>query len=112
MSLRQNLTPHLAGEEKFFYPALKEKMESRVDALEAEEEHHAAKMILNELEKTPQQDERWVPKCMVLKDMIDHHVEVEEDRIFKDARRSLSEDRMHSIMQSYENEKSMMMKQM
>ncbi len=107
MSLRQNLIPHLTGEEKYFYPALEEKSESRMDALEAEEEHHAARMTLDELDKTPQEDEHWIPKLMVLKEMIDHHVKDEESKVFSDARRTLSEDRMRSIMQSYETEKSM-----
>ncbi len=112
MTLRQNLIPHLTGEEKYFYPALEEKSESKMDALAAEEEHHAARMTLGELEKTSQQDEHWIPKLMVLKEMVDHHIKEEESKIFSDARRTLSEDRMRSIMQSYENEKSMAMKQM
>ncbi|MBI2853747.1 MAG: hemerythrin domain-containing protein [Chloroflexi bacterium] len=107
-NLKRDLTPHFRGEEQFLYPALQQKVESRQDALESFEEHHAAKLVLNELDTTPIGEERWAAKVSVLKDMVDHHFKEEEDKIFEDARKYLTEDQMRDIMQNYQSEKSQM----
>ncbi len=104
--LKQDLTPHLIGEEKYFYPALQQKPDAKMDALEAIEEHHAAELFLDELDKTPIQEDRWTAKCMVLKDLVEHHVQEEESKVFEKARKDLSEDQMQDIMQNFQKEKS------
>lgn len=104
--LRHELMPHMKGEEKYFYPALKEKKDYKEDVLEAVEEHHAARLILNELEDMSPDEDHWDAKLSVLKEMIEHHIEEEEEKIFKEAREALSEERMKKIAESFESEKS------
>ena len=49
--MKQELVPHLRAEEKAFYSILRQNEEAKEDAMEAMEEHHAAELILRELEK-------------------------------------------------------------
>ncbi len=103
--LQSNLTLHMKGEEKYFYPVLERKNDSKQDALEAEEEHHATKLILGELDGMPKQMEVWGAKLSVLKYMVEHHVQEEESRLFEAARKNLSQEQLQSIMQSYQADK-------
>jgi len=64
--LKHDILPHMRGEEKYFYPVLQEKQEYREPSLEAIEEHHAAKLILNEIDEMDVEDERWSAKAKVL----------------------------------------------
>jgi len=101
--LKDNLIPHMKGEEKYFYPALEEKEENKEDVLEAIEEHHAAKLFLREIDGMSPESERWDAKISVLKEMVEHHVEEEEGNIFKQAREILSEEIMREIGGNFEN---------
>lgn len=101
--LKHDLEPHMKGEEKYFYPALKEKEENKEDVLEAIEEHHAARLFLRELDGMSPDGERWDAKLAVLKEIIEHHVEEEETNIFPKAEESLSEEQMMEIGDSFEN---------
>jgi hypothetical protein len=80
--LSRDLVPHMKGEEKYFYSALMDKMGHQEDVLEAYEEHHAARLVLNELEEMAPDSERWDAKLSVLHEMVEHHIEEEEDKIF------------------------------
>ncbi|HET7482291.1 MAG TPA: hemerythrin domain-containing protein, partial [Actinomycetota bacterium] len=55
-------------------------------ALEGYEEHHVVNEIMGELEQTPVDDERWGAKASVMKENIEHHIEEEEEEMFKKAR--------------------------
>jgi len=104
--LKHDILPHMRGEEKYFYPVLQEKQEYREPSLEAIEEHHAAKLILNEIDEMDVEDERWSAKAKVLQEMIEHHIEEEESTIFDAARQSISQEQMKQIEERFESEKS------
>lgn len=83
----EHLSTHAVIEEQILYPALRDRLpEDEFVVLEALEEHHAAKLMLNELEKTPVADERFVAKFTVLMENVRHHVEEEENDLFPKAR--------------------------
>ncbi len=103
--LRLEILPHMKAEEKVLYPALKENKSIRVDALESLEEHYAAQSVLKELMKTPANDERFLPKARVLMEMVEHHVQEEEERIFQDIRSALSEEQTSEILERFNKEK-------
>jgi hypothetical protein len=52
---------------------------------EAYEEHHVVKLVLAELPQVDVEDERFEAKMTVLSELIEHHVEEEEDEMFKSA---------------------------
>jgi hemerythrin superfamily protein len=110
--LRRELLPHMTGEEKALYPALKKTEAIREDALEALEEHHAAQLILTELTSMSPDDERFKAKVTVLMEMVDHHVEEEEDVIFKDVKKQFSSDEAGQLLENFNKEKEKAKKSM
>ena len=54
--------------------------------MEAYEEHHVVDLIMAELEATAVGDETWAAKLTVVKESLEHHIEEEEDVMFKQAR--------------------------
>ena len=72
-------------EEKMFYPAVKELKTKKAEemVLEAYEEHAVVKLVLAELPKVDPEDERFEAKMTVLQELIEHHVEEEEEEMFK-----------------------------
>ena len=90
-ALKQELTIHETIEEEILYPALKEFAKTRDTALEAYEEHHVVDTVLSELEQTPVDDETWAAKLTVMKENLEHHIEEEEDEMFKQARQVMDE---------------------
>ena len=90
-ALKQELTIHETIEEEILYPALKEFAKTRDIALEAYEEHHVVDAILAELEQTPVDDETWAAKLTVMKENLEHHIEEEEEEMFKQARQVMDE---------------------
>jgi len=99
--LKENIVPHMKAEEKVLYAALLEKKGARNDTLEAQEEHHAASMLLLELEITAKDSERWHPKFKVFKENITHHIREEESVIFKNAQVYLPERQMDGLLSDY-----------
>lgn len=86
--IKRKLEVHMSGEEKFLYPRLMEK--DKETALESYEEHHVGKLILKELDETDSNNEAWIPKVKVLKDVLDHHIMEEESQIFPQAQQILN----------------------
>lgn len=105
LKFKEELIPHMKGEEKHLYPALMEKKQARMKAMEAIEEHQAASTVLKSLDKLDMDAENWPAKMKVLKEMIEHHIEEEEEAVFEAAEDSLDEDRLDRIMDSFEKEK-------
>ena len=95
--LKSELDIHTKIEETIFYPVLEKAEESRDITLEAFEEHRIVKQLLAELEASDKDDEVWTAKFTVLKENIEHHVEEEEDEMFKKARKVLSEEEIETL---------------
>ena len=101
LKIKAELDPHLQGEEKLFYPVLKEKEEALESVLEGYEEHRIAETLLSELEGMDEKDERWHAKIKVLKESIEHHVEEEQNEMFEISRKALSREKAEEIAQKY-----------
>jgi hypothetical protein len=95
--IKKEMTVHERIEEEIFYPALKEHPKAKEVVLEGYEEHHVVNQILSELEGTPVDDERWAAKFSVMKENIEHHIEEEEDDMFKKARNVFDDDELESL---------------
>lgn len=95
--IREELRVHELIEEKIFYPALKDHPKAKDVVLEGYEEHHAVDVLLEELEDVPFDDERWGPKMTVIKENIEHHIEEEEEEMFKKARSILDDDELDRL---------------
>lgn len=95
--LKRELTIHEQIEEEVLYPALKEVAKARDIALEAYEEHHVVDEILAELEMTPPSDETWGAKFKVAKENLEHHIQEEENEMWKAARAAFSDDELEQM---------------
>ena len=84
--------------------------ETRDITLEAFEEHRLVKQLLGELESLDKGEEKWTAKFTVLKENIEHHVEEEEDEMFKKARKVLSEEDAETLGTRMEKAKAEQMK--
>ena len=92
--IKQSLELHTMLEEEHFYPAIRglETKKAEEMILEAYEEHHVVKLVLAELPRVDPEDERFEAKMTVLKELIEHHVEEEEEEMFKLAKKLDKED--------------------
>jgi len=80
----EKLTVHSTIEEEIFYPAVRslgsQKAEDTI--LEALEEHHVVKLVLEELPEIDPEDEHFSAKMTVLSELVEHHADEEEDVMF------------------------------
>jgi len=102
---KENLLAHALAEEKLLYTELERHKRSHDLALEAEEEHHVAVLMLRELEQCDVADEHWKAKATVLKEMLEHHIEEEEDEMFATAHRVLDKDMEQEMAQRFPQQK-------
>ena len=103
--LYKELDVHMRAEEDVVYPALKQSEEANEKMLEAIEEHHVARLILDELKKLEIDDERWEAKIMVLKENIEHHIEEEEGPIFEFLEDICEQDQLEDISKQFQADK-------
>ena len=96
-TVREELTVHETIEEEIFYPALKAHPKTKDIALEGYEEHHVVDMVMAEIEGLPFDDEKWGAKFKVMKENIEHHIEEEEDQMFKQARQVFDEEELKAL---------------
>lgn len=99
--IAEKLALHASLEEEIFYPAFREeagetqKVEDAV--LEAYEEHHVVKFLLEEITDADPKAESYDAKLTVLKEIVEHHVEEEEQEMFPAAEKKLGKERLEEL---------------
>lgn len=94
--IADRLGAHAAIEEQYFYPSLK--ADDTEDQLrEAVEEHLVVKRLIADLLELDASDEEFDAKMKVLQENVEHHVEEEEDEVFKQARKLLSKEQLEDL---------------
>ena len=78
--LANSLAAHMAIEQDIFYPAIKEADADLIN--EAFEEHAVAELALKRLLATDPEAEEFQARVTTLKELIEHHVEEEEEELF------------------------------
>ena len=101
--ISEQLSHHMEIEEEIFYPAVREIGTKQTDEMvpEAYEEHHVVKLLLNDLPNVDPEDERFEAKMTVLDELIQHHVDEEEEEMFKAAQR-LGDQRLRELGEQME----------
>lgn len=92
--MKMELGAHAKAEEEVFYEPLRQAGRGEKDqdiVGEAKEEHHVVALLLNELSRLDMTADEWKAKLTVLSEMVEHHVEEEEEEMFKRAKRLFSE---------------------
>src|SRR5690242_6518023 len=90
--IENELTVHTQIEEEIFYPAFRDAVEGKEDEklyYEAMEEHHVVDLVLPEIKSTSRTSDKFAAKAKVLKDLVEHHAEEEEEQMFPKARKAM-----------------------
>jgi hemerythrin-like domain-containing protein len=96
---------HTTIEEEIFYPAYRDAVRTRNDQklyFEALEEHHVVDLVMPEIKNTETDADEFGAKAKVLKDLIEHHAEEEETRMFPKARKAMGAARLKQLGQELE----------
>lgn len=99
--IQKELRIHMEGEENLLYP--KTRSQATDLTLEAYEEHDLVKKELKDIDNLNINDKRWMPKMKVVKDLIEHHVEEEEEEYFPESEKILGKDNLEKLGQKYED---------
>ncbi len=89
----KELEIHTTIEEEIFYPAFRDAVSTKDDKkmyYEAKEEHHVVKLVLPEVKEDGIALEEFAAKAKVLKELVEHHADEEEQEMFPEARKVLS----------------------
>jgi hemerythrin-like domain-containing protein len=103
--IKTELELHTHIEETIFYPALEEPKETHDLTLEAYEEHDVVKKLLKELGKARSANDQWEAQAKVLRENVEHHVEEEENELFKKASKALSREEIETLGEQMQSEK-------
>lgn len=108
--LAREIKVHSAIEEEIFYPAFKQAAgEGDKEALyfEAVEEHRAVgDLVLPDLLATDPSTDRFSGRAKVLKDLVEHHAQEEEDEMFPAARQLLGSEALEELGRALQERKS------
>jgi len=97
------LRPHIEGEDASIFKYLVEQGgEAKADALEAMQEHHLDKVLLTELMKLDVNDENFIPKAKVLKEVNNHHLKEEEEEHFPRLESLADKEKLDFLFEAYE----------
>lgn len=113
--IEQELLVHTRIEEEIFYPAFKAagNAEHKRTYFEAIEEHRAVDdLVLPDLKKTDPTSEKFSGRAKVLKELIEHHADEEEQEMFKLARKSMSREELQELGEKMEARKEQLLKQL
>lgn len=101
--IADRLAAHATIEEKFFYPSIKS--EGTEDIVrESLEEHLSVKRLIADLLDLEPDDEAFDAKMQVLREQIEHHVEEEEEEMFKQVRKECSKEQLEDLGLQMEEE--------
>lgn len=84
---------HSALEEEIFYPAFREAARSGEEKqmfFEAVEEHHAVDSIFPDLKTVVDEGDRFLARVKVVRELVEHHIEEEENEMFPKAQELLA----------------------
>ncbi|MCO5785169.1 hemerythrin domain-containing protein [Pseudomonas sp. G11-1] len=107
--IKLELTIHTTIEEEDFYPAFKEA--GAKDELkmyhEAKEEHRAVEsLVLPDLLNTEPGSVEFSGRIKVLKELLEHHIEEEEQEMFTDAAKLMSKEQLETLGKQMEEKKN------
>jgi hemerythrin superfamily protein len=99
--IRVELKAHTTIEEEIFYPAFKARGDQSDDDkmyFEALEEHRAAgELVLPDLLATPVGSDQFSGRAKVLKELVTHHADEEEQEMFPRARKLLDKAELSAL---------------
>ena len=105
--IEQELKVHTTIEEEIFYPAFREasrKKDDQVMVYEAVQEHHMVDLALPEAGEG-ENNEDLKGKAKVVKELVEHHADEEEDEMFPRAKKLMSREELRDLGERMEARK-------
>jgi hemerythrin-like domain-containing protein len=97
---------HMTAEEDVFYESVKKRTgEIKDDVDEGYEEHHVAKILIDEIDRLDSGSDSWVAKMTVLIESVEHHIDEEEEELFPSVRSSTEASRRETLGKALDEEK-------
>lgn len=104
LKLYDALYPHIEGEDASIFDFLANKGdEAKAGALEAMQEHHVDRILLDELMALDVDDEVFIAKAKVLREVNNHHLKEEEKEHFPRLESLASEEELDALFEAYES---------
>lgn len=94
--IADKLAVHAAIEEQHFYPSVKRRATEDL-LLEAVEEHLGVKRVIADMLDLEADDPIFEAKAKVLKDLVEHHVEEEEETLFPKVEKMVKAEELDAI---------------
>jgi len=101
-----DLWAHHKVEEAVFYAKLRDAKQTKADAHEALSEHHSANSLIEELDSMPKDNDAWIGKFSALKDMVEHHMQEEEQEVFPEAKDVIKGDDAEKLGDKFQSRKN------
>ena len=95
--LVRELDIHDHVEERIFYPALRQEEETRDITLDSYDQHRSVRRLVEELGALDAGDPRWPARLALLSYRLQRHMADEEQRLFAQARITLSRTRLAKL---------------
>lgn len=95
---------HNKVEEATFYAQLRKEGED-AEAFEAYNEHHMVNNLVEELSTAAMMNDPWLQKFKTLKELLEHHMEEEEEDFFGVARKEIDKTRAEELGQWFDARK-------
>jgi hemerythrin superfamily protein len=102
------LVAHAKPEELVLYAQMKKVEELKIEAFEGETEHSLADQMLEEIKRVTD-DDVWSAKVKVLAELVEHHIEEEENDILPDVRKKMKLSLRERMGEQFLDEKSKML---
>jgi iron-sulfur cluster repair protein YtfE (RIC family) len=99
-TIETELKVHTTIEEEVLYPALRKAAKNDEQCrlyFEAVEEHNAVDLLLPSVREAPFGSNEFAAKVKVLKEIVEHHVEEEEDEMFPLVKKLFSKEQLAEI---------------
>lgn len=95
--LKKHLDIHHELEEDLLLSKLHTKKDIKDESLESQEEHVILNLALLGLADFPKDNSRWMVKFKVFEEILDHHLEEEEEDLFPDAEKLLDKKELEEL---------------
>ena len=106
--IERELSIHTRLEEELFYPAFRDAdgAEHKKMFFESMEEHRAVEeLVLPDLRNTDPGSEKFAGRAKVLRELVEHHIEEEEQDMFPEALDSITSETLEELGQQMEARK-------
>lgn len=113
--IADEIRAHAKIEEEIFYPAFRNAGGKEHEKMnyEAKEEHRAVeKLVLPDLEKTDPDTDQFSGRAKVLKELIEHHADEEEEEMFPKAKKSIPAEDLKALGEKMIKRKAELKKEM